>query len=369
MNYTELQNDDITIIKEEIEELKQWKEEIGIPTQHKNEELSNCNEQLNEEIKTLKLELEEYNIEINKLKTDKNDLSEELHSLSITNMGIEQQQNSLKHQDEVLQTLQQYYEESQSQFKRDSDRIKELCRENKQLKEENQQYEIILENIQREEASLKDKIHKESQQLRELKAKYEQLDLEYHAEKSFAKHTSVVAQELQQEVADLKNSYQHTLETINDNDNSGGAHAARKTLKFGPQTLRLARVDSDTFAKMFDMDSPIAQARNSFAYKRLSQIDALHMQYVQYDSTDRTNVLSDDEQNNDMKNAKDYGYDDAINKVKQQLQIEYDDKLGKEKGKLIKKHKLEINDLNKQIIKYKKQIMDKNTEINRLKTQ
>eukprot|EP01084_Bolivina_argentea_P285654 489892_1 len=67
------------------------------------------------------------------------------------------------------------FHDEKSQMKAYDDRLKELESENNQLKEENQQYEMILDKLQ-QRTSIKAKVHKESQHLRELQAKYDDVD-------------------------------------------------------------------------------------------------------------------------------------------------------------------------------------------------
>ena len=99
------------------------------------------------------------------------------------------------------------------------------------------------------------------------------------------------------------------------------------------------------------------------------------MKFVEYDETDRTHPLSDDEhQDGDMKVAQDYDLVNVQNQLREQLLTEFDDRLAAEKGKLIDKHKLEIKDLRKQFLEatnnlkeLKIQLMSKDREIQKLK--
>ena len=236
-----------------------------------------------------------------------------------------------------------------------------------------------------------------------LKRKYEELEVNYHTESAFSKHQSVLAQELQAEIDDLRDQYQQSLETIESGDqvdhftdhtnkNLGAGHAPAKTLRLGPQTLRLANIDSDTFnASQFHQmcTSPSIKAGE---HKRMSTTQFLaqtgrlsvlydggddtqrSMQYIQYE-TDRTNTLSDDDHHDgDMKLAQDYDLENIQNGLKEQLQTEFDDRLAKEKGKLIDKHKLEMDDLRQQFIDItnvmkglKRKLITKEEEIEKLR--
>lgn len=263
---------------------------------------------------------------------------------------------------------------------------------------------MILEKLQREETSLKDKINRESQELRKLKQKYEELEIDYHTESAFSKHQSVLAQELQNEVKDLRDQYQRSLETIESGDqldnftdssnkNLGGGHTPAKTLRIGPKTLRLANIDSDMFDSNYhnnqssvfmtpknkrDSDAQflIQSGRLSALYDDTDTMRYKDMKFVEYDETDRTNPLSDDEhhQDGDMKIAQDYDLVNVQNQLREQLLTEFDDKLAAEKGKLIDKHKLEIKDLREQLLEttdtlkeLKKDLLSKDRELQRLK--
>jgi len=411
MAYQQLLPDDgDSATKEQLLKLKEYKEQIGIPAERKSQELqliietnSIETEQLRQELETVKLQLQTYAIEVEKLKSDRNDLEEEVTNLNKLNSSVDPSiaGKAIQEKDDEIEALQNQYEKSQSQLLNEKGRLKELERENKQLLEENQQYEMILEKLQKEETSLKDKINRESQELRKLKHKYEELEVDYHTESAFSKHQSVLAQELQNEVKDLRTQYQRSLQTIDSTDqidhftdstnkNLGGGHAPAKTIRVGPQTLRLANIDSDNYHQAFpSYMSPSNKDKresdgNFLLQGRLSALydnDTIKsMKFVEYDQTDRTNPLSDDEHNpmsdgdGEMKVAQDYDLENIQNELREQLLTEFDDRLAKEKGKLIDKHKLEIQDLTHQFTEatdnlkdLKRKLVTKDQEIQKLK--
>lgn len=350
---------------------------------------------------------------------DKQDLQEELTNVNKLNSAIDPElaSKAITEKEEEIEVLQNQYEKSQSQLMMSQQTMSELKRENDQLRQENQQYEAILDKLQREETNLKDKINKETQEVRDMKQKYEELEQEYQQQEAFGKKQSLWAQEILVEVDDLRSQYQNHLTTIERGDsqefdptnkNLGGGHSPAKTLRIGPQTLRLANMDTSTLRLTgIDSDLPMDHQRGhsyqhsynpvfntpqigkrssemeyklrlnkaastvSVDYGKASHIISPSMQYVQYDTREPLSSEEDDE----LKQATDSDLS-ARNyfEIKEQLQTEFDDKLAGEKGKLIEKHKGEMNAMREELAEYtdqlkefKKKLVSKDQEIRKLK--
>ena len=96
--------------------------------------------------------------------------------------------------------------------------------------------------------------------------------------------------------------------------------------------------------------------------------------YTQFENAVDGNPLSDENEDDDEKDATDLDYRSFWEQqLKEQMETEFDDKLAKEKDRLLEKHGAEIHDLKQQINeitakmkRYQQDIIRKNMQIQQL---
>jgi len=362
---------------EEYMKLKRWKDEIAQPAIDKNEEYQLMVDEFHVKIEHMSLQIEEYSKEVSKLKNEKQDLEAEvaslnkLHSHSINNDDV--LSKTLQEKEEEVEALQNQCEKLQQVLSSTEEAMRELSTQNEQLRSENEQYEMILDKLQKDESNLRDKIKKESEELNRLKAKYSELETERLEETELFKHQSVFAQELLNEVDDLRSHANmfgansgHSRRSSAGSGIGFGIHSATKTLRLGAHTLRLANMDSNVLGAVNEDTTTVPRASG----------------YIQFAASDTQRTLphgilyDGDEQEDDMKHAHDHDYaaHEDEQEVRELLESEFEEKLQNEKGKLMQQHEAEVEGLkatcleaSETVKELKRKLLEKNEEIQRLK--
>eukprot|EP01084_Bolivina_argentea_P219026 371555_1 len=157
-------NEEIRQLKEELTELKSWKDSIGLPAVQQNQQLIIQNEQYKGDNMALSLRLETYSSEVDKLKQEMNDLTQELDiavERSTTNLQeVALRRTPLQQREHELQAADERSEMLESQHTSDKQRIASLTQKTTELSNQIAQYELILTKVQQEDILLKDKMQK-----------------------------------------------------------------------------------------------------------------------------------------------------------------------------------------------------------------
>ena len=150
-------------------------------------------------------------IQIVKLKQDNKDLLEELTAIHQQEDGLELTNKALYEKEQIIEILQNDLEKSQAAFQMQQKRNMELSQMISLLKAENKQYAMILDKLQKDETSMKDKIAVESEELRTLQLQYALLHREKEESDMEATRATLHAAQLSSQIHDVQNALQVTL--------------------------------------------------------------------------------------------------------------------------------------------------------------
>jgi len=206
-------NTDINALRKELLELREWRDQEGIPAIQRNEVLQNTidirniqNEKIQIELDALKLEAQQYTQEIVKLKQDNSELLDEIATLHQTSSMSEMVNKALIQKDQCIEVLQNNLEKTQIAFQLQRKRNVELAQLNSLLTAESQQYAVILDKLQRDETSLKGRIASEEEELRTLQLQYASLRREKEESDFEATTATLHAQQLSTQIHEAQDA-------------------------------------------------------------------------------------------------------------------------------------------------------------------
>jgi len=209
---------DITALRQELLELREWQEQEGLPAMQRNEVLQNTidirniqNEKLQQELDTLSIEMHHYTQEMIKLKQDNQDLLDEMNTFDRQASLPQLTSKALIEKDQCIEILQNDLEKTHAAFEMQQHRNAELLQMNTLLRAENKQYAVILDKVQKEESSLKDKIAVEADELHTLQLKFSELHREKTESDLLATQASQHAQKLSSQIHDVTSALQLQL--------------------------------------------------------------------------------------------------------------------------------------------------------------
>eukprot|EP01084_Bolivina_argentea_P042811 78919_1 len=309
-------NDEFIAMKQELMELRRWKDQIGVPAQIQQEQLLIEMELVKEQNRTIVSEITLYKQEAEKLKKDNHDLSEEADRFSTASRDarriIKAKEQELSKLYEECQSLETALQQSQQQ-------MDQMTRQSNEVHKLNEQYVQLMVNLQKEELSLKDKAHDDAAQLSELQAKYSTLDIQFHKQKVIVEESVQIADKLSSEVHDLEE-----LQNTQNNDGQSGIRPMDKTMRFDPQSLATLRLANSTMHgdKWYDNNDTMRDTRE------LDHLDGDSMREL----------------------------DEVIKNLKDEMQSEFDEKMEKERDELSETYLLQISQMHDQIVEYKQKI-------------
>jgi len=243
-------NTDINALRKELLELREWRDQEGIPAIQRNEVLQNTidirniqNEKIQIELDALKLEAQQYTQEIVKLKQDNSELLDEIATLHQTSSMSEMVNKALIQKDQCIEVLQNNLEKTQIAFQLQRKRNVELAQLNSLLTAESQQYAVILDKLQRDETSLKGRIASEEEELRTLQLQYASLRREKEESDFEATTATLHAQQLSTQIHEAQDALRVVVRSKGNDEGSldlddfggFGSLYASKTIKM---TLR-----------------------------------------------------------------------------------------------------------------------------------
>eukprot|EP01084_Bolivina_argentea_P157621 274647_1 len=311
------ENNELNELRQELLQLEQWKEDIGIPAQQEKEQLLIECELLKEQNRTIVSEITLYKQEIDKLKKENKDLSEEADRYSATSLEAAR---VLKAKEQELSKLYTRCTSLESDVQKGQQQIGALTRQCNDLQKRNEQYCELLVNLQKQEVSLKDKVHEESVQLSELQGKYLDLTTEFRKQNSVMEESVQLADELSAEMHDLEEY------VIKNDDEDTGHIVATKTLVLSAASLATLR-----------RDNPQSIRNNTW-----------------YDMNgDTTRTLPGDTVITDPSLLS----EEVVNYIKEEMQIEADEM-----------YLAQISELHEQIVQYKKKMIVMNNELRKCQT-
>eukprot|EP01083_Nonionella_stella_P084579 234180_1 len=319
--------------QQELKQLKEWKEQIGIPAQQNKDQLLADNARLTEQNKVLSLEIQTYREEVHKLKNDNKDISEELQSRD-TNLPIylraeSKSIQSLQQKETELFALRREYEALKSEAIQEKQQKEEWIRKYNEVQKQNELYSVLVDKLQKEELSLKDKVHREAIKSKELQDKFGELNMQFYRQQSLNNHTVDMAHELQSEVSYLNKLKRTTsLQRIDSNEALTFRYDSEPTTPMEVTSLRGNH--SNGFFGFQRMISNSGSASNSVRNEDLAFV---------YGNMIRS--LS--------------GGDEPVPYVPSQINhIEFE------------KHKQELVELKEQMVEYKKALLLKNKQLAKL---